>query len=353
MKPESRERAFNREGWLFELKYDGFRLLAAGGAGEARLYYKSGHDATAIFPEIVQGIAALPWRGLLLDGEVTVLDAAGRPNFQRLQRRGLRTRLADVRHAAAARPGHPLRLRPAGLWRVRPAASAARRAQAAAAPADPGRRPPDPPQRGGPRARRGPLRRGRRHGARGDRRQAGRLAVSRRLLGGLAEGARRPQLRLRRRRLRAGGAHRAAPAPPRGARHGSRGRRAGLRRDRRHRLRARGAEGDPRPARSPAPRISPGSPDAGGGRPDHRLDRAGAGGRGALQGMDRKRPSPPSRLPAPARRQDRRRVLPPGRGARGRRGRRTGGDREAGPGSDRLHQSRQGLLAGGGSPRGT
>jgi bifunctional non-homologous end joining protein LigD len=104
MKPETRERAFNREGWVFELKYDGFRLLAAGGAGEARLYYKSGHDATAIFPEIVQGIAALPWRGLMLDGEVTVLDAAGRPNFQRLQRRGLRTRLADVRHAAAASP---------------------------------------------------------------------------------------------------------------------------------------------------------------------------------------------------------------------------------------------------------
>ncbi len=104
MKPESRERAFDRAGWLFELKYDGFRLLAAGGAGEARLYYKSGHDATVIFPEIVQGIAALPWRGLLLDGEVTVLDAAGRPDFQRLQRRGLRTRHADVRHAAAAAP---------------------------------------------------------------------------------------------------------------------------------------------------------------------------------------------------------------------------------------------------------
>jgi bifunctional non-homologous end joining protein LigD len=104
MKPETRERAFNREGWIFELKYDGFRLLAAGGAGEARLYYKSGHDATAIFPEIVQGIAALPWRGLLLDGEVTVLDAAGHPDFQRLQKRGLRTRLADVRHAAAASP---------------------------------------------------------------------------------------------------------------------------------------------------------------------------------------------------------------------------------------------------------
>ncbi len=104
MKPETRERPFNHAGWVFELKYDGFRMLAAGGSGEARLFYKSGHDATRIFPELVAGLAALPFRGLLLDGEAVVLDADGRPNFQRLQRRGLRVRLADVRHAAAASP---------------------------------------------------------------------------------------------------------------------------------------------------------------------------------------------------------------------------------------------------------
>ncbi|HEY0512874.1 MAG TPA: DNA ligase D [Thermoanaerobaculia bacterium] len=104
MKPETRERPFSRAGWVFELKYDGFRMLAAGGAGEARLFYKSGHDATRIFPELAQGVAALPFPGLLLDGEAVTLDAEGRPSFQRLQRRGLRTRLADVQHAAAASP---------------------------------------------------------------------------------------------------------------------------------------------------------------------------------------------------------------------------------------------------------
>ncbi|MFY9824057.1 MAG: hypothetical protein WAM82_21945, partial [Thermoanaerobaculia bacterium] len=46
MKPEARERPFSRPGWVFELKYDGFRVLAAGGGGQARLFYKSGHDAT-------------------------------------------------------------------------------------------------------------------------------------------------------------------------------------------------------------------------------------------------------------------------------------------------------------------
>jgi bifunctional non-homologous end joining protein LigD len=104
MKPETADRPFSRPGWVFELKYDGFRMLAAGGGGEARLFYKSGHDATRIFPELARAVAALPFRGLLLDGEAVVLDEHGHPQFQRLQRRGLRVRLADVQHAAAAHP---------------------------------------------------------------------------------------------------------------------------------------------------------------------------------------------------------------------------------------------------------
>lgn len=104
MKPETAGRPFSRPGWVFELKYDGFRMIAAGGAGEARLFYKSGHDATRIFPELVAAVAALPFRGVVLDGEAVVLDEEGRPHFQRLQRRGLRTRMADVQHAAAASP---------------------------------------------------------------------------------------------------------------------------------------------------------------------------------------------------------------------------------------------------------
>jgi bifunctional non-homologous end joining protein LigD len=104
MKPETAERPFNRAGWVFELKYDGFRMLAAGGGGGARLFYKSGHDATRIFPELGAAVAGLPFHGLILDGEAVVLDGEGRPNFQRLQKRGLRVRLTDVQHAAAASP---------------------------------------------------------------------------------------------------------------------------------------------------------------------------------------------------------------------------------------------------------
>lgn len=104
MQPQTGERAFNRTGWIFEVKYDGFRLLAAGGVGEARLRYRSGLDATRILPELAAAVASLPYHGLLLDGEVVTLDGQGRPDFHRLQRRALRTRAIDAGHAAAAAP---------------------------------------------------------------------------------------------------------------------------------------------------------------------------------------------------------------------------------------------------------
>jgi bifunctional non-homologous end joining protein LigD len=103
MKPETRERPFTKPGWLFELKYDGFRMLAERRDGRVCLLYRSGRDATAIFPELEQAMAALPF-DLLLDGEAVVLDEAGRPLFQLLQRRAQRTRQIDVEQAAVASP---------------------------------------------------------------------------------------------------------------------------------------------------------------------------------------------------------------------------------------------------------
>jgi bifunctional non-homologous end joining protein LigD len=103
MKPETRERPFTKPGWLFELKYDGFRMLAERRGGQVCLLYRSGHDATAIFPELEQAMARLPF-DLLLDGEAVVLDEAGRPVFQLLQRRAQRTRRIDVEQAAVASP---------------------------------------------------------------------------------------------------------------------------------------------------------------------------------------------------------------------------------------------------------
>ena len=95
MKPEVADRPFTKKGWVFELKYDGFRLLAEKTDDGAKLAYRSGRDATSIFPEILRAVADLPFESILLDGEAVVLDESGRPDFQSLQRRGQGTRSID------------------------------------------------------------------------------------------------------------------------------------------------------------------------------------------------------------------------------------------------------------------
>lgn len=95
---------FRREGWLFELKYDGYRLLAEKAGGAPLLRLRGGGDATATFPEVARAVAALPVEGALLDGELVVLDEAGRPDFQALQARAQLRRPADVAAASVSRP---------------------------------------------------------------------------------------------------------------------------------------------------------------------------------------------------------------------------------------------------------
>jgi len=98
------DRPFSADGWLFELKYDGYRLGAFGGAGQGALRYRSGLDATDRFPEIAAAVRALPCPGLALDGEVVVLDAEGRPTFQLLQQRTQLARASDIQRASATLP---------------------------------------------------------------------------------------------------------------------------------------------------------------------------------------------------------------------------------------------------------
>ena len=95
---------FSRAGWVFEIKLDGYRLLAARETGDARLVSRNGNDLTATFPEIARAIRGLPYEGLIVDGEVVVHDARGIPSFQELQKRGQLSRWSDVQRAAAERP---------------------------------------------------------------------------------------------------------------------------------------------------------------------------------------------------------------------------------------------------------
>ena len=98
------DRPFSRPGWIYELKYDGYRLVAAKEGGSVFLRYRNGGDVTALYPELTRALRALPMRSLVLDGEVVVLDGGGRPSFARLQTRALLSRPVDIEQAVVRRP---------------------------------------------------------------------------------------------------------------------------------------------------------------------------------------------------------------------------------------------------------
>jgi bifunctional non-homologous end joining protein LigD len=104
MLAEKIDAPFDREGWLFEVKIDGYRILAARRGGQARLWTRNGRSAEARFPEVASAVSALPFEDLVLDGEVAVTDREGRPRFQRLQQRALLHRARDIERALTQHP---------------------------------------------------------------------------------------------------------------------------------------------------------------------------------------------------------------------------------------------------------
>jgi len=85
--------------WIHEIKYDGYRVLAAVGGTEARLYTRSGQDWTDKFQPIADALARLDIEALI-DGEVVVFEKAGRTSFQALQEALSERRRSDLRYVA-------------------------------------------------------------------------------------------------------------------------------------------------------------------------------------------------------------------------------------------------------------
>jgi len=72
------------ENWLFEMKYDGYRLELAAGAEGAKVYTRTGLDWTTRFPGLARAAFELPCKSALLDGEAVVLDGRGLSDFATL-----------------------------------------------------------------------------------------------------------------------------------------------------------------------------------------------------------------------------------------------------------------------------
>ncbi|MGH7717341.1 MAG: non-homologous end-joining DNA ligase, partial [Gemmatimonadaceae bacterium] len=78
------------EGWTFEPKYDGIRVLAYVTPKAVKLVTRNGKDKATQFPEVVEALrklAARSRRPLVLDGEIVALDNGAPARFQELQSR--------------------------------------------------------------------------------------------------------------------------------------------------------------------------------------------------------------------------------------------------------------------------
>ena len=86
---------FSRPGWIFEFKWDGYRVLAS----KDQLLTRNKKEATNWYPEIVSALGEL--RGsFVLDGEVCLLDERGLPNFESMRGRAVRKSGALVTYFA-------------------------------------------------------------------------------------------------------------------------------------------------------------------------------------------------------------------------------------------------------------
>ena len=75
-----------RPGWVFEEKYDGYRVVAYKEGPRATLVSRNGRDCGERFPELAASVARLPARSAAIDGEAVALDEDLVSSFERLQK---------------------------------------------------------------------------------------------------------------------------------------------------------------------------------------------------------------------------------------------------------------------------
>ena len=78
---------FDDPDWLFEVKWDGFRVETVVDGGHARLWTRGEQDATRYFGPFLEPTSWLAARRAIVDGEVIALDKHGEPDFALLQAR--------------------------------------------------------------------------------------------------------------------------------------------------------------------------------------------------------------------------------------------------------------------------
>jgi bifunctional non-homologous end joining protein LigD len=101
--------------WVYEVKHDGYRMLARLAAKGARLFTRSGKDWTEKLPHLARALKKLKLDGAWLDGEIVVQRPDGRSSFQALQNAFEHGRDAQIVYYVFDAPfldGHDLRQLP-------------------------------------------------------------------------------------------------------------------------------------------------------------------------------------------------------------------------------------------------
>ena len=96
MKATLATKPFRDEDWLFEVKWDGYRVEAVVRDGAVAMFTRNGNNAEAYFPRLLTPPTWIDAHEAIVDGEVVALDEAGRPDFGLLQER-----------IGTGRTGHP------------------------------------------------------------------------------------------------------------------------------------------------------------------------------------------------------------------------------------------------------
>ncbi|CAN5256778.1 DNA ligase D [soil metagenome] len=78
------KKIFNDPGWIYEIKWDGYRMIANIQGGKVELYSRNGINYNTKFSRLVRDLQQIS-HNVILDGEVVVVDKKGVPDFQKLQ----------------------------------------------------------------------------------------------------------------------------------------------------------------------------------------------------------------------------------------------------------------------------
>src|SRR5262245_49322175 len=85
MAPTQVREPFHRDGWVYEEKVDGWRMMAYKDGARVRLVSRNGRDHTRRFHDIAAAVSKLAMRALVLDAEVAIYDEKLRSRFDWLR----------------------------------------------------------------------------------------------------------------------------------------------------------------------------------------------------------------------------------------------------------------------------